>query len=307
MCVPSISTSRRTLAIPSSALHQKRQETTTAVPPPPSPTSSIMLPIVIDDDFDSKSPSSTLTGKTNNSKGKGLSRLAHHDYHDHSQDAESSFVNKFHIPRGGVSMTFPIQLHAMLENIEREGYGHVISWQPHGRCFVIHNKKEFISHVMPVFMRQSKFPSFRRQLNLYGFQRITAGPDRGGYYHELFLRGKPFLAHHMQRQCIKGTRVRCRSNPEEEPNFYKMEPVNAISSVSDSEDESIEPLDCNSAPSYNDLECFAGMNFHMLDDDESVEMDSFLESVSKQDSNLPLAEDGDDENFGEILERVFCQ
>ena len=30
------------------------------------------------------------------------------------------------------------------------------------------------------FFRQSKMTSFQRQLNLYGFSRLTAGTDRGG-------------------------------------------------------------------------------------------------------------------------------
>jgi hypothetical protein len=34
---------------------------------------------------------------------------------------------------------------------------------------------------------------------LYGFVRITSGPDAGGYYHELFLRGRPDLCLHMRR------------------------------------------------------------------------------------------------------------
>ena len=54
---------------------------------------------------------------------------------------------------------------------------------------------------MPKYFRQSKLTSFQRQLNLYGFSRITAGADRGGYYHELFLRNKVFLCQNMVRRC----------------------------------------------------------------------------------------------------------
>ena len=74
-----------------------------------------------------------------------------------------------------------------------------ISRQPHGRCFVMHKPKEFAAKVMPLYFRQSKITSFQRQLNLYGFIRITQGPDRGGYYHELFLRHKAFLCEMMVR------------------------------------------------------------------------------------------------------------
>jgi hypothetical protein len=47
-----------------------------------------------------------------------------------------------------------------------------------------------------------------------------AGRDKGGYYHELFLRSKRFLSHRIQRIKIKGTGARKPSSPETEPNFY---------------------------------------------------------------------------------------
>ena len=72
------------------------------------------------------------------------------------------------------------------------------------------------------YFSQTKLTSFQRQLNLYGFQRLTRGPDSSGYYHECFLRGKPFLTANMIRTRIKGTKVKGASNPEQEPDFYAM-------------------------------------------------------------------------------------
>jgi hypothetical protein len=46
------------------------------------------------------------------------------------------------------------------------------------------------------------------------------GRDKGGYYHELFLRSKRFLSHRIQRIKIKGTGARKPSSPDTEPNFY---------------------------------------------------------------------------------------
>jgi hypothetical protein len=46
--------------------------------------------------------------------------------------------------------------------------------------FVVHNRKEFVRLIMPVYFRMSKFASFQRQLNLYDYKRITAGLDKGG-------------------------------------------------------------------------------------------------------------------------------
>jgi HSF-type DNA-binding len=35
---------------------------------------------------------------------------------------------------------------------------------------------------MPLHFRMSRYSSFQRQLNLYDFQRITEGPDKGAYH-----------------------------------------------------------------------------------------------------------------------------
>ncbi|CAJ1936517.1 unnamed protein product [Cylindrotheca closterium] len=148
-----------------------------------------------------------------------------HDYHDHANDTEEYDQADPTDRRGGVSISFPIKLHAILDQVEADGLSHIISWQPHGRCFVIHKPKEFADHVMPGYFRQTKLTSFQRQLNLYGFNRITRGDDSGGYYHELFLRGKTFLCNRMVRTKVKGTRFKAASSPEREPNFYLMPPV----------------------------------------------------------------------------------
>ena len=68
------------------------------------------------------------------------------------------------------------------------------------------------------FFSQTKYPSFQRQLNLYGFSRFSHGPDKGAYYHHCFIKGHEQLVRSMQRTKIKGTKV--RRTPTEEPNFY---------------------------------------------------------------------------------------
>lgn len=46
------------------------------------------------------------------------------------------------------------------------------------------------------------------------------GHDKGGYYHELFLRGKPHLANKIPRTKLKNDGARKSTSPETEPNFY---------------------------------------------------------------------------------------
>merc|ERR1711935_165599 len=93
---------------------------------------------------------------------------------------------------------------------------------PHGRAFMVHKPKDFVQEVMSHFFNQTKYASFQRQLNLYGFSRLTHGPDKGAYYHNCFVRSKRHLCKGMIRQKIKGTKVRKSLSPEDEPNFYNI-------------------------------------------------------------------------------------
>lgn len=163
----------------------------------------------------------------NNSSGHGVKGqlVVRHDYHDHSADPTVDPAQIKHKAKGGVVIPFPVKLHSMLDAIERDGYAHIISWQPHGRCFLVHKPKEFVSTIMPKYFKQSKMASFQRQLNLYGFSRLTGGLDKGGYYHELFLRGKISLAYDINRMRVKGTGVRMPTNPDSEPNLYALPPI----------------------------------------------------------------------------------
>lgn len=79
------------------------------------------------------------------------------------------------------------------------------------------------------FFKQTKLTSFQRQLNLYGFRRITQGPDAGAYYHEMFLKGRPGLSQRMARQKVKGTGHKQPADAQTEPNFYQMSPLTVVS------------------------------------------------------------------------------
>jgi hypothetical protein len=130
--------------------------------------------------------------------------------------------------RGGVSDPFPEKLHRMLEEVEKQGNSQVVSFYSHGRAFGVHDMDRFVSEVMPKFFKQSKWNSFARQLNLYGFIRVTSGPDAGGYYHELFLKGRPNLCLHMRRAGVPQGEDRRKFRPKNknvEPDFYSMNKI----------------------------------------------------------------------------------
>jgi hypothetical protein len=102
--------------------------------------------------------------------------------------------------RGGVIHPFPRRLHNMLQQVQAQGDSDIVSFYPHGRAIVILNPERFEAEILPKFLpQQRQIKSFVRQLNLYGFIKIKSGPDTGGYYHELFLKGRPELSQYMRR------------------------------------------------------------------------------------------------------------
>ena len=120
---------------------------------------------------------------------------------------------------GFMGTNFPARLHDLLSH--DEDISNIITWLPHGRSWIVLDKKEFLKKVAPSHFQISKFESFTRQVNGWGFKRITQGPDINSYYHELFLRGMPHLIQWMKRSTSSGPgRRKIRSDPREEPDFY---------------------------------------------------------------------------------------
>ncbi|RYG68804.1 hypothetical protein EON64_04315, partial [archaeon] len=52
---------------------------------------------------------------------------------------------------------------------------------------------------------ETKLTSFQRQLNLYGFRRLTKGEDQGCYFHPKFQRRRRDLLGEIKRMPIKGS------------------------------------------------------------------------------------------------------
>ena len=98
---------------------------------------------------------------------------------------------------------FPEKLNRLLAEVEQVGRTDIISWVNNGKAFMIHNSEAFFKDIVPLYFRQSRLSSFKRQLNLYGFELINSGPARGAYYHELFQRDQPDLCRRMRRVAVK--------------------------------------------------------------------------------------------------------
>mmetsp|Transcript_20770 Transcript_20770/g.31285 ORF Transcript_20770/g.31285 Transcript_20770/m.31285 type:complete len:293 (+) Transcript_20770:110-988(+) len=107
-----------------------------------------------------------------------------------------------------VRMNFPRRLHDLVSNAKSLGVDDVISWHPSGSKFMIHSQKEFTTRVLPTVFKQSKFSSFRRQLNAYGFDRESTDPTDSVTFaifsHKNFLRGDLEACAAIRRRRVNG-------------------------------------------------------------------------------------------------------
>ena len=101
---------------------------------------------------------------------------------------------------------FPLKLYRLLYEAEKEGFDDIISFASHGRSFLIHKPDKFVSKIMPKYFPSGRMNTFLKQLNLYSFQRIPSGRDKGGYFHELFQKGKRPLCLQIKRKWVDQTK-----------------------------------------------------------------------------------------------------
>jgi hypothetical protein len=82
-----------------------------------------------------------------------------HNYHDYANEAEKSeesLGDLHHMEEQTQSsmnrgeQNFPVKLHYMLNELEKDGLDDIVSWQPHGRCFLVHKQQQFVEQVLPL-------------------------------------------------------------------------------------------------------------------------------------------------------------
>jgi hypothetical protein len=150
---------------------------------------------------------------------------------------------------------FPFKLYAMLEYLSKSEHSSALHWANNGLAFVIIQQDVIVEHVLPLFFNQTKFRSFvsssrilasvcilhlkfdhgdsdfefdmptnehfqqTRQLNLWGFQRLTlTGKIKHLWYHPHFIRGSVDGLKHIQRVETSETPKK-GSPPDRRPTF----------------------------------------------------------------------------------------
>ncbi|XP_063703242.1 heat shock factor protein isoform X2 [Culicoides brevitarsis] len=84
----------------------------------------------------------------------------------------------------------------------------LIYWSTDGRSFIIQNQARFAKELLPLNYKHNNMASFIRQLNMYGFHKITS-IDNGGlrfdrdemeFSHPCFQKGHAMLLEHIKRK-----------------------------------------------------------------------------------------------------------
>ncbi|KAL3774633.1 hypothetical protein ACHAW5_009576 [Stephanodiscus triporus] len=133
-------------------------------------------------------------------------------YSDHSLDVDDDPLMP--ITAVGCVPTFPAtEMHAILTN---PALADVVGWAPHGRSWRILKPRDFEIRVLPKYFEHSKFSSFVRQANGWGFRRMSEGYEKNAYYHEYFLRAMPWLCKKMRRPKVAEKKA---VDPDMEPDL----------------------------------------------------------------------------------------
>jgi hypothetical protein len=104
--------------------------------------------------------------------------------------------------RSGCKDQFPVRLHDMMTFVDTECLESVVGWVLGGRGFMIHDSDKLVE-IVSLFFGLTKYKSFVRQLNMWDFERISHGPNKGTYMHPYFAQGNRDLCLHMSRQIKK--------------------------------------------------------------------------------------------------------
>lgn len=101
-------------------------------------------------------------------------------------------IESYELP---VKQNFVYKLFMVLEN---SANSNTIDWSPVGTSFIIKDIHHFSNSILPETFRHSKYMSFVRQLNMYGFIKVNRNANFDDdepreFFHAKFIRGRKDL------------------------------------------------------------------------------------------------------------------
>jgi hypothetical protein len=84
---------------------------------------------------------------------------------------------------GLLCRSVPMQLKEILSDADNQD---AISWLPHGKAFLVLDRKLFVQKVLPRYLgKATKYTSFTRKLSRWNFVRVGSGPDEGAWFNKV--------------------------------------------------------------------------------------------------------------------------
>jgi hypothetical protein len=118
--------------------------------------------------------------------GAAAARYVYRDFSrvppDEGETVLGAIVNSISNPSSIKHQKLPIKLDALLRDTE---LSEIIGWLPHGRAWRILKPKLFVKEVLTKYFDYCNYNSFVRLINAWGFRRLSSGPDRHAYFHEV--------------------------------------------------------------------------------------------------------------------------
>lgn len=201
----------------------------------------------------------------------------HGTYRDLAKDARNNDPDNEGDASGVKYQSFTVKLQRILADDE---FADCICWMPHGRSWKVLKQEEFEERVIPLFYRHGKFASFMRQVNGWGFQRMSTGPEKNSYYHEMFLRGFPNLSSKMRRPLNKAKSA--SPEPKTHPNFQDSKSFVFLPML----EKSIVVSDSNQDLSCSDSNGFGGFDTDTSNNGTTSDAGSGSDRVSLNMANL---------------------
>lgn len=121
-----------------------------------------------------------------------------------------------------------------MANASADGNSEYLHWVDDGTSFWISNIDAFARDILPLYFKHNRYASFVRQLNFYGFKRISRPQGRvvpgAGlaemFHHPSFQRGNPNLLSNIYRkQSVSAGSLRPSSTMPEFPTFEDETPA----------------------------------------------------------------------------------
>eukprot|EP00535_Pseudo-nitzschia_heimii_P010285 CAMPEP_0197191132 /NCGR_PEP_ID=MMETSP1423-20130617/22832_1 /TAXON_ID=476441 /ORGANISM="Pseudo-nitzschia heimii, Strain UNC1101" /LENGTH=300 /DNA_ID=CAMNT_0042643687 /DNA_START=233 /DNA_END=1132 /DNA_ORIENTATION=+ len=183
--------------------------------------------------------------------------------------------------RSNQKPTFPLMLYRILEDSEKEQTQKIVAWEDDGSSFQIFDAPAFNDTILPKYSKKkskTKFRSFQRQLNIYGFKMAKKS---GVYRHSLFRRGQMHSISRI-RPRTNGPKKRIKDQNETDDKTEKTIYPNAVDSfLVNSDDEGID-LSSNLSTSTNKAVSIPVVSYDALERLESIEKGN---DVNESDKN----------------------